>query len=265
MIPVICDTSHFLERFPWLSDLLDVRAMQEGLLSSRFDSDEDLLDKRSPSPGAYLIRSGFACRYNVFPNGQRQIIGFLLPGDFCDSRATLFDRVEYSIAAMCRVEAVLIATGTLTDRLGDSLLFQQALCQVMAAEEAIDRQWLLNIGHRMALERVSHLLCEIHARLEMVGLTQYNICDLPLSQTDIADATALTPVHVNRMLMELRRRGIISLRRHRLAIHDLETLQRLGGFSRDYLAPFERPAIRQPTPRTLNGDSTREHATSSCA
>jgi CRP-like cAMP-binding protein len=248
---VIFDTSRFVERFPWLLDLVTVSAMQQGLLSSRFEAHGDLLVKRGSNPGAYLIRSGFACRYNVFPDGQRQIIGFLLPGDFCDSRATLFDHVDYPISAIDPVEAILIPAGKLMDRLSFSTPLERAMCQLMAAEEAMDRQWLLNIGHRTALERVAHLLCEIFTRLELAGLTRHNTCELPLSQTDIADATALTPVHVNRMLMALRRRGVITLQRHQLVIHELQALQRLAGFTPDYLLSFER----RPVPSTLRAVS----------
>lgn len=232
---MIFDPAIFLQRFPWLGDVaLSALAMQ-GMQTRRFDPDENLLDCREPSPGAYLMRAGFACRYSVFPNGQRQIIGFVVPGDLCDSRATMFEHVDFSVSAIDPVEAILIPAETLMDRVNGSTSLLRAICRLAAIEDAIDRRWLLNIGHRTALERVAHLLCEIFTRLQIVGLTRQTVCDLPLSQADIADATALTPVHVNRMLMELRRRGIISLNRRELAIHDFEALQTIGSFSADYL------------------------------
>ena len=105
---MIFDSSLFLERFPWLADVALSALATQGIHSRRFEADENLLDCREPSPGAYLIRSGFACRYNMFPNGQRQIIGFVLPGDLCDSRATMFEHVDYSVSAIDRVDAMLI-------------------------------------------------------------------------------------------------------------------------------------------------------------
>jgi CRP-like cAMP-binding protein len=232
---LIFDSAIFLERFPWLADVALSALATQGVTSRRFEADENLLDCREPSPGAYLIRSGFACRYNMFPGGHRQIIGFVLPGDLCDSRATMFEHVDYSVSAIDTVEATLIPADTLIDRVNCSTSLLRAMCRLAAIEDAIDRQWLLNIGHRTALERVAHLLCEIFTRLQIVGLTRQTVCDLPLSQADIADATALTPVHVNRMLMELRRRGIISLNRRELAIHDFEALQTLASFTSNYL------------------------------
>lgn len=242
---MIFDSAIFLERFPWLADVALTALASQGIQSRRFESDENLLDCREASPGAYLIRSGFACRYNMFSNGQRQIIGFILPGDLCDSRATMFEHVDYSVCAIDNVEAALIPAETLIDRVNCSTSLLRAMCRLAAIEDAIDRQWLLNIGHRTALERVAHLLCEIFTRLQIVGLTRQSVCDLPLSQADIADATALTPVHVNRMLMELRRRGIISLTRRELAIHDFEALQSIASFSPDYLLAH-KPGSRMP-------------------
>jgi CRP-like cAMP-binding protein len=157
----------------------------------------------------------------------------------------MFEHVDYSVSAIDRVEAVLIPADTLMDRVNGSTSLLRAICRLAAIEDSIDRRWLLNIGHRTALERVAHLLCEIFTRLQIVGLTRQAICDLPLSQADIADATALTPVHVNRMLMELRRRRIISLTRRELAIHDFEALQTLAGFSADYLMA-RKPDRRMP-------------------
>ena len=242
---MICDSALFLERFPWLADVSLSALTAQGMQSRRFDADENILDHREPSPGAYLIRSGYACRYNMFPNGQRQIIGLVLPGDLCDSRATMFEHVDYSVSAIDSVEAILIPADTLMDRVNGSTSLLRAICRLAAIEDAIDRRWLLNIGHRTALERVAHLLCEIFTRAQIVGLTRQTVCDMPLSQTDIADATALTPVHVNRMLMDLRRRGIISLNRRELAIHDFEALQGLASFTSDYLLAH-KPDRRLP-------------------
>jgi CRP-like cAMP-binding protein len=232
---VILDSAIFFERFPWLAEVARNAPALQGMLSRRFGPGEKLLDCGEISPGAYLMRSGFACRYNVFPNGQRQIIGLVLPGDLCDSRATMYEHVDYSVSALDTVDAILIPASALVDRENGSVSLLRAICCLAAIEDAMDRRWLLNVGYLTALERVAHLLCEIFTRLQIVGLTRHTVCDLPLSQTDIADATALTPVHVNRMLMELRRRGIISLKRRELTIHDFKALQTLGGFSADYL------------------------------
>ncbi len=70
---------------------------------------------------------------------------------------------------------------------------------------SVQREWTLNVGQRTAYERIAHLLCEMIFRLRAVGLSDGNSCDFPLTQVDLAAASGLTAVHVNRTLQELRR------------------------------------------------------------
>jgi CRP-like cAMP-binding protein len=102
-------------------------------------------------------------------------------------------------------------------------------------QHSISREWLLNVGHRSSFERISHLFCEVYARLDAVGLASDQSCDVPLTQTEIADALAISPVHVNRTLMELRHTGLVSFHGKRLVIHEMAALRRAAGFNPTYL------------------------------
>src|SRR4030095_6027502 len=86
-----------------------------------------------------------------------------------------------------------------------------------------------------AYERIAHLLAEMFIRLRSVKLTQGDSCDFPVTQTDIADATRLPAVHVNRTLQEWRRNGLIVLERKRLTIPDLRQLMDAAMFNPNYL------------------------------
>jgi CRP-like cAMP-binding protein len=251
-------TSIVLKRFPWLAEEDDLLFACRGRAVRRFQAHEDLLTAQVPAPGVYAICSGFACRYAILPSGQRQIMGFVLPGDMCDPRVAVFDRVEYSVAALRPVDAVLVPTEYFSTPTGGSCSFLRALWRVTAIDDAIDRQWLLNIGQRNAIERIAHLLCELYARLHAVGLADSDGCDFPLTQTELAEATALSTVHVNRVLMELRHTGLISLRRQRLTIHDHEGLRQVGGFSADYLS--SRELRKGPAGVTLPSAITLAHS-----
>ena len=70
-------------------------------------------------------------------------------------------------------------------------------------DQGILREWVLNVGRRDAYERVSHLLCEFHFRMKRVGLVEDGRLALPLTQQELADATGLTAVHMNRTLQRL--------------------------------------------------------------
>lgn len=93
----------------------------------------------------------------------------------------------------------------------------------------------MNLGRRDAFERVGHVLCEIIERLRLVGLWDGYSRDFPITQLDLADATGLSAVHVNRTLQELRSSDLIVLRDRVLTVHDLDALKRAAMFNPEYL------------------------------
>ena len=100
---------------------------------------------------------------------------------------------------------------------------------------SIFREWVVNVGRRDARTRIAHLLCEFARRLEVAGLAHEYRYELPMTQEQIADATGLTPVHVNRVLMALARDGLIERSKRFVAIPQWEALRRVAGFSETYL------------------------------
>jgi CRP-like cAMP-binding protein len=102
-------------------------------------------------------------------------------------------------------------------------------------DEAITREWVVNVGQRKALERVAHLICEMFVRVQAVGLSEGTSFDFPVTQADLADTVGLTLVHTNRMLRDLRAAGLITWKRKRLTIFDLERLTNLSMFKMNYL------------------------------
>jgi CRP-like cAMP-binding protein len=102
-------------------------------------------------------------------------------------------------------------------------------------DEAVLRQWVVNVGRRDAHSRIAHILCELHARMSMVGLVDADRLALPLTQTDLADATGLTAVHINRTLQRLRKEGLIEVGSGMLKIMDVSALKEAGGFDDAYL------------------------------
>jgi len=102
-------------------------------------------------------------------------------------------------------------------------------------EGSIFREWVLNIGRRDAKTRIAHLLCEFAVRLEVAEVGNSNHYTLPITQEQLADAVALTPVHVNRMLMELEAEGLINRTRRDITIGDWPELAKAGDFQPRYL------------------------------
>jgi CRP-like cAMP-binding protein len=220
------------------------RALAEAITSvRRFGAHEDLIQEGEPADGVKLILEGLACRYKLLPDGRRQIVAYLVPGDLCDIRILLLKRLDHSIGTLAAVEAAILSQESVLDLIERFPNLARALWWSTLVEEAITREWVVNVGHRTAFERLAHLFCEIFSRLQAVGLTQENRCELPLTQTELADTLALSLVHVNRMLMEMRRAGLVTFQNRQLVIHDLPALQSASGFNPNYLH-FDAGSVR---------------------
>ena len=183
----------------------------------------------------FVLTEGLACRYRDMPDGRRQIMTFLLPGDLCDMHVFLVKAMDHSIAAISPVRLAAISRETVLDLLFNRPRIAAALWWSSLQEEAILRERIVALGRRNAHGRVAYLLCEILWRSQAVGLELDQVVNLPLSQIDLADTLGLTPVHVNRVLKQLRHSGLVLLSNRVLTILDLPGLQAMAGFDSSYL------------------------------
>ena len=181
-----------------------------------------------------LIVDGFAYRYKSLANGDRQIVAYLLPGDFCDLHVFLLGEMDHSIAALTEAQVVKLSRRSVLSLL-DRPTISRAMLMATLVNEATLREWLINVGQRPAAQRLAHFMCEWHRRLKTIGLATEAGCELPITQSELADTTGLSTVHVNRSLQVLRDRGLIIFRRKRLVVPDLERLYESCGFRPNYL------------------------------
>jgi CRP-like cAMP-binding protein len=181
----------------------------------------------------HLILEGFACRYKFTAEGNRQIMAFLLPGDFCDLHAFVLKHMDHSIATISDCIVVDIPRAQIL-RLLERPRLSLALWCAALVDAAVLREWLVNVGQRHAAQRLAHVLCELLARLRIVGLADKSF-ELPLSQTDLADSIGTSNVHLNRVLQELRRANLITWKGHTLVILDIDRMMKFSGFNPNYL------------------------------
>lgn len=210
-----------------LSDAL----RQTRLVNARIDIAVEGDDPRT----VYVILHGWAGRCRYLPDGRRQITSLLLPGDCCDPHVFLFRRRDHTITALTPVVIANIPGPVFQELVARSPTLELAFFFETMIAGSIQREVAVCLGRRSGLERLAHLLCELHARQTAVALAAGRDCPMPLNQGDLADALGQTPVHINRMLQELRRLGLISLRQRRLTIHDADGLAELASFNPTYL------------------------------
>jgi len=195
----------------------------------------DLIREGENPKFAHLMLDGWACRYKTLPDGRRQIVAFFVPGDFCDLNVYVLRQMDHSVGAITRLSVADIIREDMDRLTARYPRVAQALWWEALVNAAIQREWTFNVGQRTAYERIAHLLTELFLRLRTVKMTNGTSCDFPLTQNDLADATGLTAVHVNRTLQELRRDGLIELERRQLTILDMQRLMEAAMFNANYL------------------------------
>lgn len=183
----------------------------------------------------HVILEGWAARYKTLRDGSRQIVAFLIPGDFCDLHVAILGQMDHSILALTRCRVAYIPSAQLDALTSGHNGLTKALWWATLVDEGVLREWILNVGRRNAYERIGHLLCELHARMQMVGLVDDDRLALPLTQDHLADATGMTPVHINRILQRLRSENLIEIGSGSLAILDVPKLREAVGFDGNYL------------------------------
>ena len=195
-----------------------------------------LVHESSVLDEVYLIVQGMGCRYKLLPGGERQILGYLIPGDLCDIHFITLTKPDHSVALVSDSQVVKIPTQKLNALLANNPRIERALSLAALHDIAILREWLLNVGQRNALQKLSHFFCEMMLRLSRVGqVADDGSFELPINQMALADTTGLTPVHINRTLQRLRSDGLIRLYQRRLSIIDSDRLAAIAGFDDSYL------------------------------
>lgn len=195
----------------------------------------DLIRDGDPSGPLFVILEGWACRYQILPEGSRQITAFLMPGDCCDMHLAIGHVMDHNIATLTDAKVASIPRARFQHMIVTRPALTQALWWSQVVDEGVLRAWIVSMGRRGSVERVAHLMCELYIRARNIGLTTGDELELPLSQLVLGDALGLTPVHVNRVLRQLRLLGIMRLRGGVLVIDDIVKLAHVAGFDEQYL------------------------------
>jgi PAS domain S-box-containing protein len=207
----------------------------------------------------WLVGNGWVYSYRLLSDGGRQIIGFHVPGDVIGLNSSVRQSSGHSYAAVTDCVICELDQRALNDIRHSETDLADALVWSAARDEAILEQHLISLGRRSAAARVAHLMLELGARLELVGLADEGGYRCPLTQSLIGDALGLTGIHVNRVLRELREADCLTFRNGYVSIDDRERLVGLAEFDPGYLnqgeggCPPERIAAHSNYNRGADG------------
>lgn len=195
----------------------------------------DLIREGDRPDPVFVILEGWACRYKLLPEGGRQIVAFLMPGDTCDIHVSVLAEMDHNIQVLTDARVSTIGRADMDRLLHERPQISRALWSAQLVDEGTLRAWIVSMGRRDSAGRVAHLMCELYIRARNIGLIADGELLLPLTQIVLADAVGLTPVHVNRVLRKLRPTGGIIIRRGSIVISDPVVLARVAGFDENYL------------------------------
>ncbi|WP_029907486.1 Crp/Fnr family transcriptional regulator [Caulobacter sp. UNC358MFTsu5.1] len=233
--PTITPLIHKLARRDALSD--EERSVLAGLLGpERHVPAGGLLVEPGDRPGfSTFLVSGFCARYSLTVDGGRQLTEVNVPGDFVDLHSLLMRQMDHGVVALGDCVIAPAAHADLRRLTESHPHLARLLWLETVVDGAIHRQWLVTMGQQNAASRLAHLVCELYRRLESAGLARDYRFSIPMTQVDLGDVLGLTPVHVNRVLMDLRQQGLLEWRAGLVTIPDWDSLVSLGQFDPTYL------------------------------
>lgn len=179
----------------------------------------------------YIVFAGWAASFKLFPDGRRQILSFLLPGDGIGLPLLEHDRLYYSVQALTDTYLCVLERHALSELLVRNPTHARHLTAVSARERQACDEQLMDLGRRSAQERIARLILHLHARLNRRRLVRGATMPFPLRQQDIADAVGLTPIHVSRVFRVLIDEGLVARQQRRLTIQDRAALIELATLS----------------------------------
>jgi CRP-like cAMP-binding protein len=191
-----------------------------------------------------LVLAGIVGRFDQTDEGSRQITALHLPGDMCDLHSVVQPLATSALEALSVATILRIPHSAIRGLAARYPALAEAFWRDCTVDAAILAQWVVNIGRRDAKTRIAHLLCEMATRLHANARGNEFVFDLPVTQMQLADATALTAVHVNRTLQSLRADGLIKWSQRIIRVPDWERLVACAEFNPAYLQQQVKPDQR---------------------
>ncbi len=202
---------------------------------AQIDAHRDFVHVGDQVDHACLVVTGLVGRFGQNSDGSRQITCLHIPGDMPDLHSVVSSTASWGLTALANTTILRLPHTDLRRIASVNSGIAEAFWRDCVADGSIFSEWVVNVGRRGATARLAHLFCEMGIRCERAGQGDRHSFALPITQNDLADATGLTNVHVNRTLRELRSRSIVTARSKMVTIHDWQKLVAIGDFDEAYM------------------------------
>lgn len=167
-------------------------------------------------------------RYKTLEDGSRQVVGFILPGDFIGLQSGVMGEMKHTVEAATRMTLCVFNRSELWDLFKYQPRRAFDLTHVAATEEFLLGEMLAAVGQMDGMAKIAWVLNRFYKRLTALGLNENDQVPLPYRQQDIADAMGLSLVHTNKTLAKLRSQGVVTWSSEMLTVHRPNALAELG-------------------------------------
>lgn len=220
-----------------------------------FASHDQLLRSTDRPTRCCLLLQGYLCWKD---GNDGQITSIYVPGDIPDLHTIVAPRLDAHLIALGPAVVAWTPHAFLREISSQSPSLDHALKLLGLADAACLRNWLINLGSRDSITRVAHLICEITVRLRAVGLAKDDHFPSPFTQSDLGSACAISAVHVNRVIQELRRREVLMWQSRTITITDWQALCRIASFEPHYLGLRSSGSSARHRPHPSSSAETSE-------
>lgn len=200
-----------------------------------FQANHDLVREGDRPSHSFVLIDGLVGSTKYTGEGKRQITSFFVTGDIPDLHGLHLSVMDCTFSTLAPSRVGFMRHDTLRAMCEQHPSIATAFWRSTLIDAAIYREWVTNVGRREALSRMAHMLCELIYRLRSVGRSKDHVAEIPITQAALGDALGLSTVHVNRMLQELRRKGLIATSGARMHVLNWPDLVHAGDFDTIYL------------------------------
>jgi CRP-like cAMP-binding protein len=209
----------------------------------RLGAGETLIQEGQTDAPLYTLHSGWAFRFKTLSDGRRQILSFLLAGDFIGVQQKMGDAAAHGVITLTDTLFCVFQRDSLWELHRQSPSMGFNVTWLTAHEESMVDDTLLSVGRRSAEERIATLLILLFKRAAALQADGGAAgVPFPLTQQHVADGLGLSLVHTNKTLRKLEQRGLHRIIDGRLFLNDVKALARLADLYGDGRPP-QRPLV----------------------
>lgn len=188
----------------------------------RLKAGQPLFHEGDAATRVFTVAEGVLKLYKLLPDGRRQVMGFMFPGEFLG--ISVDDEHAFTAEALGPVDLCWFPRSRFDDFLSEHPAIERELYRLAAHELAAAQAQMVLLGRKTAAERLASFFLALLDRAEKAAGCAGRMIDLPMSRADIADYLGLTKETVSRVLAALKRRRLVRLE----ALDRVEVIDRAG-------------------------------------